>query len=183
MSPVVLSLPLSFLASLSRPKAAYPFSQRGVFLPRPGPGGLRRRAGGGGPDPAAPRTLPWPDGICPPCLQTGKRRRGAEPSPSPEMTQPLFQHRLPFGLAPFQKPSPSTPFFPAFLLPPPPRLTVTLKQPPPPPHASLPPAAPNSFLRTVGCGHLPLILIQRSCFWNWCVRLWCLPAEEEEITF
>ncbi|XP_064264074.1 uncharacterized protein LOC135293611 isoform X1 [Passer domesticus] len=58
------------------------------------------------------------------------------------MTQPLFQHRLPFGLAPFQKPSPSTPFFPAFLLPPPPRLTVTLKHPPPPlptPRARFPP--------------------------------------------
>ncbi|XP_066032736.1 glutamate-rich protein 2 isoform X4 [Chamaea fasciata] len=90
----------------------------------------RRKAGGGGPDPTAPRTLPWPAGICPPCLQTGKRWRGAEPSPSPEMTQPPFQHRLPFGLAPFQKPSPPTPFFPAFLLPPPPRLTVTLKHPP-----------------------------------------------------
>ncbi|XP_074391948.1 uncharacterized protein LOC102067133 isoform X5 [Zonotrichia albicollis] len=135
-SPGVLSLPLSFLASLGRPKAAYPFSQRGVFLSRPGPGGLRRRAAGGGPNPAAPRTLPWPAGICPPCLQTGKRRRGAEPSPNAEMTQPLFQHRLPFGLAPFQKPSPSTPFFPAFLLPPPPRLTVTLKQPPSPRLAS-----------------------------------------------
>ncbi|XP_068036414.1 uncharacterized protein [Anomalospiza imberbis] len=56
------------------------------------------------------------------------------------MTQPLFQHRLPFGLAPFQKPSPPTPFFPAFLLPPPPRLTVTLKQPPlPTPRARFPP--------------------------------------------
>ncbi|XP_057901795.1 synaptic defective enhancer 1-like isoform X2 [Melospiza georgiana] len=61
------------------------------------------------------------------------------------MTQPLFQHRLPFRLAPFQKPSPSTPFFPAFLLPPPPRLTVTLKQPPlPTPRFPPPPQTPSS---------------------------------------
>nr|XP_026648809.1 uncharacterized protein LOC102067133 isoform X2 [Zonotrichia albicollis] len=97
------------------------------------------------------------------------------------MTQPLFQHRLPFGLAPFQKPSPSTPFFPAFLLPPPPRLTVTLKQPPlPTPRFPPPPQTPSSGPWDAGeLWHLPLILIQRSCFWNWRVRLWCLPAEEE----
>nr|XP_026648812.1 uncharacterized protein LOC102067133 isoform X5 [Zonotrichia albicollis] len=101
------------------------------------------------------------------------------------MTQPLFQHRLPFGLAPFQKPSPSTPFFPAFLLPPPPRLTVTLKQPPlPTPRFPPPPQTPSSGPWDAGeLWHLPLILIQRSCFWNWRVRLWCLPAEEEAHSF
>ncbi|KAM4790198.1 uncharacterized protein ACIQIH_003457 isoform 5-T13 [Cyanocitta cristata] len=103
------------------------------------------------------------------------------------MTQPLFQHRLPFGLAPFQKPSPPTPFFPAFLLPPPPRLTVTLKQPPlPTPRARFPPPpqTPSSGPWDAGeLWSLPLILIQRSCFWNWRVRLWCLLAEEEAHSF
>ncbi|KAL9865663.1 glutamate-rich protein 2 isoform 6-T10 [Geothlypis trichas] len=87
------------------------------------------------------------------------------------MTQPLFQHRLPFGLAPFQKPSPSTPFFPAFLLPPPPRLTVTLKQPPPPPLPTPrfppPPQTPSSgpwdagplFSPVLVCGFLSLQVI------------------------
>lgn len=98
-------------------------------------GGLSLFLAGGFPSPSRPRgacgegraeVVPTPQrpapcpgllvSVLPPFLQTGKRRRGAEPSPSPEITQPLFQHHLPFGLAPFQKPSPPTPFFPAFLL-------------------------------------------------------------------
>nr|XP_026648811.1 submaxillary gland androgen-regulated protein 3A isoform X4 [Zonotrichia albicollis] len=81
------------------------------------------------------------------------------------MTQPLFQHRLPFGLAPFQKPSPSTPFFPAFLLPPPPRLTVTLKQPPlPTPRFPPPPQTPSSGPWDAGPLFSPVLgLVSESC--------------------
>lgn len=105
---------------------------RGLLLPRPGRGAVggrpRRREGDPSHAAGGARALSQP-------------RNDAAPAPA---SPPVWAGSVSGA------PSPPTPFFPAFLLPPPPRLTVTLKQPPPTRHP-LPPAAPNSFLRTAGC--------------------------------
>lgn len=146
-----------FLARLGRPKSAYPFPPAWGFPALSWPRGLAGKDAGmrlrsaprfGGEHPVLPVAVPAA------CGQGG----GAGGDDNWALSQP----RNDAAHAPsivsrsdwlhFRSSVSPHPLLPS--LPPPPRLTVTLKHPPriaPLPPSPPPPAAPNSFLRTVGC--------------------------------